>query len=129
MSVIIKRVIWISRVSNRVDPMTNNPRGANWPGEDIGSQVRVVVIHPGIQNRDQNVGTARRDVPGLRCFDIRSWCATNLASVQKRPHCAELLIVGRLQSMQYVIGLGIQDIWISAVGSKCLYEAKSTRHF
>jgi hypothetical protein len=89
----------------------------------------MVVIHPSIDDSHHDIGTARRQVPGLGSVNIRAGDPALLSRVLQTPHLSKIGIVGDgVQHIDDVIRLGVLDVGIAAVLLEGGVEALVPRH-
>ena len=74
----------------------------------VRRKVRMVVVDPGVDYRDDHAGTGRR-VPGVGRVDVGAGCSAVLADVVKAPLLPEATIVRQPGRVHHVIRLDIVD--------------------
>src|SRR5262249_36880628 len=75
----------------------------------VGGQVRVRVVHPGVEDGDDDAAAPGGDVPGLVGVDVGVGRAGGLPSVEEAPVARQGGVVRHPGAAQDDIGLGVQD--------------------
>ena len=70
---------------------------------DVGGEVGVVVLDPGVDDGDDDVGAAGRRVPGRLGVDV------GVARLVEAPHLRQARVVGRERGGDDAVGLGVLD--------------------
>ena len=74
----------------------------------VSGQIRVVIVHAGIDHGDNHIPTADGFIPGFDSTDVGAGLAPELAAILHGPQLAEQRIVGLTQGFDLVIGLSIE---------------------